>query len=749
MDLPWQSNRILIIDDNEDIHEDFRKILQPISSNLKELKQAVFGQTHTEVEIPLYEIDSAYQGEEGFELVKKSIDTLRPYFMTFVDIRMPPGLNGVEIIEKIWSIDPDLQTVICTAYSDYTWQELIVKLGWSDRLLILKKPFDSIEVRQLTSALREKWYLQKQRHYQMDLLQSMVDERTAEIRGTLEATADGILVISQLSQSIDANQNFQKIWKDLTLKGEGIENILSRNDPNDLIAFITSNVSEGKSVENLIENLIFNFEDNTFNDLRLELRVKNGKIIELFTKPLEIKERMIGRVVSFRDVTEQRYFESQLTFQATHDLLTHLPNRMLLIDRLEQAIFQSRRSKTQVAVIILDLDRFKIVNDSLGHNFGDELIKAVAERLKKCMRESDTLCRVGGDEFVLIVPGLSETNLLLSTIHKLQEVIKIPFIVNSHQLNMTCSIGISFFPKNGQDADELLKNADAAMYRAKAKGKNTFEFYAEEMNIQIRELLELEQDLHLAYKSGEFLLHYQPIVDVKSGEIRGTEALLRWNHPKLGMLLPQKFMAVAEETGLIVPIGEWVLQTACEQNLIWKKKGLNPPPIAVNLSAHQVKNHESFKTIEKVLEKVSYDGSFLMLELTENLLMEVSSEVKEAFKRLNNKNVIFVIDDFGTGYSNLNYLVEYPITKIKIDRSFIKGLENEPFEKTLIQAIIAMAHSLNMKVVAEGVESEGQYQFLRENHCDEVQGFYFSKPIEAEAYEQLLKIGVLQKSTLV
>lgn len=742
----YHSNRILIIDDNIDIHEDFRKILQTQEEHLQELKKALFGEEESRVLLPEYEIDSAYQGEEGLSFIEQSLKESKPYFIVFVDHRMPPGWNGIETIEKIWKLDPDIQTVICTAYSDYSWQDLIRKLGFSDRLLILKKPFDSIEVRQLTCAMDEKWQLGQQSRYQIDILQSMVDERTSEIRGTLEATTDGILVVSQFSKILDYNQNFQNIWKDLTLNNEDMESILSRKEPQELISFISSNILEDKNVKTTLENLIFNFEQNNFVDLRLEFRLKNSKIVELFTRPLKLKQDVIGRVLSFRDITEQRYFEEQLSFQATHDLLTRLPNRMLLVDRLQQGILQAKRNNTLIAVIFLDLDRFKFVNDSLGHNFGDELLKAVSERLLRCMRDSDTLCRVGGDEFIIMIGGLKEENHSLFTIKKLQETIKEPFVVNGHQLTLSCSMGISFFPKNGQDADDLLKNADAAMYRAKSLGKNNFQFYAEEMNVQMRERLDMEQNLYLAYKLGELLLYYQPIVDAKTQKIARTEALLRWQHPQLGLIPPQKFIGVAEETGLILPIGEWALRTACEQNLYWKKCGLPFLPISLNISSYQVKNIKSIEMILEVLDEMGYDGKFMMLELTENSLMEISDEVKTVFHALQNKGICFLIDDFGKGYSNLNYLMHYPISKIKIDKSFIDNLETNHLDADLIKAIIAMSHSLNKGVVAEGVETEKQYKFLLENHCDEIQGFYFSKPVSAQEYALLLKKGQFEKA---
>jgi diguanylate cyclase (GGDEF)-like protein len=736
------SNRLLVIDDNKDIHEDFKKVLSPKSENLNELKQMLFGNIGDEkIDLPTYEIDTAMQGEEGILKIRKAQEDKKPYFAAFVDIRMPPGLDGIETIEKIWEIDDDVQTVICTAYSDYTWQDMIKKLGISDRLLILKKPFDSIEVRQLASSLSEKWQLIQQSRCQMEQLQTMVDERTAEIRATLEATTDGILVISQLNKIIDCNQNFVDIWENLKLIEAGVEEIMQKKDPALLLRFITENLVDPQRIRAVLEKMLYTFGEESLTDLRFELALKNNKTIELYCRPLWHRNYIVGKVLSFRDVTEQKYFEKQLAFQATHDLLTHLPNRALLSDRLEQAIVQSRRNKMLIAVIFLDLDRFKNVNDTLGHSFGDELLKELAKRLQSILRESDTLCRIGGDEFVLIIPDLKEANHATVTIQKIQAVLSETFVIKDNSLNITSSLGISFYPRNGNDAETLLKNADAAMYRAKALGKNTFQFYNEEMNAQMSERLLLEQNLYLAYKLGELLLFYQPIVDLQTGEITCSEALLRWQHPQIGLISPNKFIPIAEETGLILPIGEWVLRTACEQNAIWNQMGNKHRPVAINLSAHQVKNPDSFNLFSSILDTMHYDAKYLELELTENILMETSLKISEAMDQLHSKGVSFVIDDFGTGYSNLNYLLHYPISKLKIDKTFVENIDRKPAEIRIINAVISLAHSLKMRVVAEGVETWEQLEALKEAGCDEVQGFYLSPPLPALDYARLLQQG--------
>ena len=588
------------------------------------------------------------------------------------------------------------------------------------------------------SSEKEKWRLSHIEGEQ-EWLHILVDERTAEIRAVLEATTDSILVINRLSKIGDYNLHFQKLWGDLKWKDQTIETILTRKDASELVSFIVDNVNEGLIVQSTLKGLISHFDERIYGELKFDLHLKNGKIVELYTRPLKVDQEIIGRVLIFRDISEQRYFEEQLSFQATHDLLTHLPNRVLLVDRLQQAVLHAHRQKTLIAVIHINLDRFKIVNNSLGHSFGNLLLIAVADRLNSCARKSDTLCRIGGDEFVLIVPGMHDETFSFLIIKKIQEALKKPFTINNHEIYIGASLGISFFPKNGIHADELLKNADSAMSKAKALGKNTFQYYAEEMNFQIRELLDLEQSLIQAFKQGELQIYYQPILEVQTGIIQGMEALLRWLHPRAGMVETQKFIPVAEETGLIVPIGEWVLRSACEQNLKWQKHGLGAVPIAVNLSGHQVKNVETIYNIEKILDELGYEGKYLELELTENVLMESRVEVKEIFKKLRARGVSFVIDDFGTGYSNLSYLMHFPISKIKIDKIFIDHIGKEPNETPIIQTIIAMAHSLKVKVVAEGIETGEQYRFLLENGCDQIQGFYFSRPVNANEFTSLLR----------
>jgi len=434
----------------------------------------------------------------------------------------------------------------------------------------------------------------------------------------------------------------------------------------------------------------------------------------------------LGTVV---DITERKAYESRLRYQANYDGLTQLPNRTLLQDRLEHAIAHAQRIRHVMAVLFLDLDRFKTVNDSLGHAAGDALLKAVAARLTTCVREGDTVARLGGDEFVIVLEELPQADLATLLACKVLEVMKAHFTLAGQEFFVNCSIGISLFPKDGQDGPTLLKNADTAMYRAKERGRNMIQFYAAEMNARAFERLTLENGLRHALEAGELMLHYQPQVDLASSQIIGMEALLRWRHLKLGMIAPAEFIPLAEATGLIVPIGEWVLKTACAQIRAWQEAGLPALTVAVNLSTRQFMQAGLTDKIAEILTETGLDAHYLELEITESLLMQDVQGAIDIMRTLKARGVKLAIDDFGTGYSSLTYLKRFPVDRLKIDQSFVRDITTDPDDAAITQAVIAMAHSLRLKVIAEGVETEAQLAFLRSRDCNEAQGFHFSRPL--------------------
>ncbi len=439
------------------------------------------------------------------------------------------------------------------------------------------------------------------------------------------------------------------------------------------------------------------------------------------------------------DITEHKRYEEELEYQSQHDELTGLPNRNLLQDRIDQALVYATRHHGTIAVLFLDLDQFKVINDTLGHRVGDELLKVVARRLDDCSREGDTVARYGGDEFVFLLPDLNRLEDVNIVAERILGAVSEAMEIEGNQLETTISIGATLFPRDGGDSVTLLKNADAAMYRAKELGGDSIHFYTEDLNTRLLERLTLERQLRRAIDQGELLLHYQPQVDLSTGRVTGVEALVRWQHPELGLVSPGRFIPLAEESGLIVPLGDWVLRQACEQNKAWQAAGLAPISMAVNLSARQLARGELFRLLRRILEKTGLDSGYLELELTESSVMDDPVEMLSKLRRLKELGVTLSIDDFGTGYSSLSQLKRFPFDKLKIDQSFVRDVTSDPDDAAIALTIIGMAQSLNLQVIAEGVETEGQLRYLMRHGCNEVQGYLFSRPRPAETIETMLR----------
>ncbi|MBV9493231.1 MAG: EAL domain-containing protein [Acidobacteria bacterium] len=428
----------------------------------------------------------------------------------------------------------------------------------------------------------------------------------------------------------------------------------------------------------------------------------------------------------------------QIEHLAYHDALTGLPNRPLFMDRLIVALAQADRSSQRLAVFFLDLDRFKDINDSLGHTVGDALLKAVAERIRRCVREGDTVARLGGDEFTLLIPRTDNVEDVAKVAQKILETLKIPFFIHERELFVTTSIGISIYPNDGLDPETLLRNADSAMYRAKDQGRDNYQLYAPAMNARALERLALENMLRKAVAQKELIVHYQPLVDLHSRHIIGVEALVRWDHPQLGLLSPAHFISVAEISGLIIPIGNWVLRTACRQLRIWQKRIDYDLTLSVNLSARQFQQPDLVEQIRSAVNDSGIHPSSLELEITESNAMQNAENTSYTLRELKALGVRIAMDDFGTGYSSLNYLKRFPIDTLKLDQTFVREVTTDPSDAAIVSAVISMAHSLNLAVVAEGVETEGQLAFLRRQRCDRIQGNLFSPAVSAEMVEPLL-----------
>jgi diguanylate cyclase (GGDEF)-like protein len=614
------THRLLMIDDNPAIHEDYRKILAgPDDTPISAAEAALFGEPQSTVSRPAFDVDSAMQGQEGVELARRALGEGRPYAVAFVDMRMPPGWDGVETIENLWKVDPDIQVVVCSAYSDYDWMELRARLGRSDKLIVIKKPFEPIEILQSASALSRKW------------------------------------------------QNARSLKRHV----EGLERVVTDR-----------------------------------------------------TRGLEAANR-------------------QLRHLASHDSLTGLPNRLLLDDRITQAIAHANRQAHEIAVAVLDLDRFKLINDSLGHRAGDEVLCEVAARLKDAIREVDSIARLGGDEFVIVFDGPMTRADALEMGKRLLKVMEPSMLLLGIDVHVSPSIGIALYPSDGATVDMLLAHADAAMYHAKKLGRNNVQCYTEIMGAVTHERVKLESELHEALRAGQFELHYQPKVDTTTGWINSAEALIRWRHPLRGLLQPAEFIPVADECGLLDAIGEWVLCEACRQGSIWQQRGPRAIRIAVNLAPSQFRLADLAGQIRRALDGSGLDPALLEVELTETAVMSDAEESVRILEAISRMGVLVSVDDFGTGYSSMSYLRRFPIDKLKIDRCFIEQMTARPEDASIVSAIISLAHSLRLKVIAEGVETTEQVDLLAELGCDQYQGFVFSPAVLPAKFEELVLEGPL------
>jgi len=478
---------------------------------------------------------------------------------------------------------------------------------------------------------------------------------------------------------------------------------------------------------------------------------KDGALFwnQLFIAPVPDAEGVITHHIGvINDVTDLMRYQEQLEYQANYDSLTRLPNRNLLRDRLQHALTVAQRQHKGVAVVFMDLDGFKNVNDSLGHSVGDRLLGVVAERLARCTRTSDTVARHGGDEFVVVMTDTVDEQSLIAWMERVRVSISEPVWLDGTELYVGCSLGASLFPQDGDDAETLMKKADLAMYRAKDMGRNTFQFYQPEMNASAGARLNLERRLRRALRDNQFLLHYQPQVDIHTGQIVGTEALVRWRDPEVGLVPPSSFIPVAEESGLIGPLSEWVLREACRQNKAWQDLGLPPARVSVNLSARVFQQRDIAKLVMQVLDETGLEPRYLELELTESAIMRNAEEAVSMLNELSALGIGLAIDDFGTGYSSLSYLKRFPVDRLKIDRSFVSDIGISGDDETITSAIIALAHSLKLQVIAEGVETSAQLDFLKERACDEMQGFYFAKPLSTDAISELMKGGTAHEPAM-
>jgi diguanylate cyclase (GGDEF)-like protein/PAS domain S-box-containing protein len=572
------------------------------------------------------------------------------------------------------------------------------------------------------------------RSLEMELSRSyQLDQEAWEIYQTL----NGLMKASPLAiviLDLDANV---KLWNPLSEKIFGWKEdevigklypIIPRKEWEDFLQFYRQIILQDKIVTDM--NVVRQRKDGLQVDISLAiapLRDQDGKVI--------------GILSMMTDISERKQTEEKMKYLSYYDMLTELPNRRLFLDRLNIALTRAKRNQLKVAVLFIDLDRFKLINDSLGHSFGDQLLQAVAKRLTSCLREVDTTSRQGGDEFSIIIPDVTSEHDAAKVAQRVIKVLSRPYHIGTQEIFVTPSIGISLYPHDGRDMETLIQNADSAMYRAKQQGKNNYQFFTADMNIAIKKQMKIEKYLHKACEKktfDEFEIYYQPQFDLRTGELVGMEALLRWDHPLDGFISPVDFIPIAEETGLIIPIGEWVLREACKQNKHWQMKGYPKISISVNLSARQFYMDKLVDKVQNILKEVDLDPQYLELEVTESMTIDLDLTL-EILGKLKEVGIRVSMDDFGTGYSSLGNLKEFPLDKLKIDQSFVRDILTDNNDAAIVTMIISMARHLNLRVIAEGVETKEHEQFLRKNLCDEAQGYLYSQPVSANIIENFLK----------
>ncbi len=654
------------------------------------------------------------------------------YDLVLLDLHMP-YVSGHDVMAHIRAKKINTSVIIVSGETSFEAAKNACSQGAYD---FLRKPYATEElIITINNALKEK-RLEKQNGF----MQKQLAESERLHRYIVNTSPDIIYILDQDGHFTFINERIE------SLLGFSKEEIVGKH-----YSFLVHNddMEQAKYVFN--ERRI-----GTRSAKNIELRLKckddgNSRHFNNRTLPIELsamgmyagnnqsKSSYTGTYGVARDVTERKIAEDTINFQAYHDLLTKLPNRALLNDRLNLAINQAKREEEKLAVMFLDLDRFKNINDSLGHMIGDELLQQVSVRLKECIRAADTLARFGGDEFTLMLPKLHNGHEDARKLaEKITRTLKQPFNVDGHELYVSASIGIALYPQDGTNIDSLIKHADVAMYHVKGQGKNGYQFYSNEMNVPYIEKLSMDTGIHKALDNDEFNLVYQPQVNLRTGEIVGVEALLRWDHPEHGPISPSEFIPFAEESGLIIDIGYWVLKTACAELSKWRSAGLPEIRISINISARQLMEDNIVEDIKNIIKDYNVPGHCLELEITEHAIMNDMDSMIRKLKELSAHDITIAIDDFGTGYSSLSYLHKLPIQTLKIDRTFLKESRINKGDNTIINTIVAMAKGLGLNVIAEGVESQAQLEYLREIECCEAQGFLFGKPLPPEVISQLL-----------
>jgi diguanylate cyclase (GGDEF)-like protein/PAS domain S-box-containing protein len=637
--------------------------------------------------------------------------------IVLVDLGLPDA-QGLEAVRRTRAVAPHIPLVVLSGMDDESMAVQALQEGAQDYLIK-----GQIEPRELLRALR--YAIERK------IIEESLFAEKERAQATLDCIGDAVA-----STDVSGNITFLNPVAEVMTGWSEAEAIgLPMSDIFQIVEAVTRN-----NVPDPMERAV---ERNRTGHLPSDciLIRRDGFEMHIADSVAPIRDRQgqpTGAVIVFRDVSAARAMAQQIEHSAEHDFLTGLPNRLLLNDRINQAIALSQRHEKKIALMFLDLDGFKHINDSLGHPVGDKLLQSVAQRLLKCVRTCDTVSRQGGDEFVVLLTDVEQPENSAIAAQRMLDAIAEAYSIGDNELHMTTSIGVSVYPEDGIDSETLIKSADTAMYQAKENGRQNYQFFTPAMNVRAVERQSIEEYLRRALERNEFALHYQPKIDLKTRAITGAEALLRWTHPVRGLISPAQFIPVAEDSGLILPIGAWVLREACTQARAWRDAGLPAMSIAVNVSAMQFRNRTFLEDTFAILAETGLNPEYLELELTESVLMKHAEFTASILHILRKRGVQVAVDDFGTGYSSLGYLRKFPLDSLKIDQSFIRQISATPSETTIVSAIISMGRSLKLRVVAEGVETQDEMAFLQAHQCDEAQGYYFSRPVPPQQFAKLL-----------
>ncbi len=675
-----------------------------------------------------YEAQEALGGEAAMQAL-----TGDTFDVVLLDLIMP-GISGHDILDFAAREKLKCKIVVVSGDSSFSGVKHALHCGAFD---FVKKPYEAAElIATMETALR-----QVQLENQHSEMESQVKESEELHRFIVNSSPDLVYMLDRNGCFTFLNDRVQSMlgFTKAELIGKHYSELINEDDLQAVHNLFNERRAGDRAVKNLEVRLKSKLRDGRVGVMRTKAVWSELTAIGIYTDNNErTRSNFAGTYGTARDISERKQAQEVINFQAYHDLLTHLPNRALLKDRLDLAITQARRNKRKLAAMFLDLDRFKLVNDTLGHSMGDRLLKAVAKRLQSCLRSGDTLSRFGGDEFTLLLPEVRTRDDVVVIAEKILDRLHEPFVIDGHELFVGASIGISMYPEAGDSGEALIQNADIAMYHVKSRGKNGYQFFSEEMNHQFSTRLNLERELRNGLTKGEFEVYYQPQVSLQTGTIAGVEALVRWRHSTRGVIEPGEFLPLAEETGLIMQLDEFVQRQAFQDVAAWRSAGLGDVRVSVNLTSAQMEQEGFVSRFVGSMEASGLPAKLVKLELTESTLMQDMEVIIPKLKEIRSLGAQIAIDDFGMGYSSLSYLHQFPINTLKIDRTFVSDIRAEHGEASIIDAIVAMARGLRLDLVAEGVENRTQLKYLQNQGCEEVQGFIFSPAVPASELMDLL-----------